>query len=94
MIFKELGWSGRVDSNHRPPGPEPGALARLSHAPKTKSGTSSVYHRPRLQNVRRYQAHSQPRNRVAPAPRFIRHRSGRPPFASPLARQPQPNRLR
>jgi hypothetical protein len=28
------GWSGRVDSNHRPPGPEPGALARLSHAPK------------------------------------------------------------
>ena len=26
-------WSGRVDSNHRPPGPEPGALARLSHAP-------------------------------------------------------------
>src|ERR1017187_9260880 len=27
-------WSGRVDSNHRPPGPEPGALARLSHAPK------------------------------------------------------------
>jgi hypothetical protein len=22
-----------VDSNHRPPGPEPGALARLSHAP-------------------------------------------------------------
>src|ERR1700738_3505455 len=31
----EIGWnwSGRVDSNHRPPGPEPGALARLSHAP-------------------------------------------------------------
>ena len=27
-------WSGRVDSNHRPPGPEPGALARLSHAPR------------------------------------------------------------
>ena len=26
-------WSGRVDLNHRPPGPEPGALARLSHAP-------------------------------------------------------------
>ncbi len=30
-------WSGRVDSNHRPPGPEPGALARLSHAPNTYS---------------------------------------------------------
>ena len=26
-------WSGRVDLNHRPPGPEPGALTRLSHAP-------------------------------------------------------------
>ena len=26
-------WSGRVDLNHRPPGPDPGALARLSHAP-------------------------------------------------------------
>jgi hypothetical protein len=26
-------WSGREDSNLRPPGPEPGALARLSHAP-------------------------------------------------------------
>src|ERR1039458_7970709 len=31
---KMVKWSGRVDSNHRPPGPEPGALARLSHAPK------------------------------------------------------------
>jgi hypothetical protein len=30
-------WSGRVDLNHRPPGPEPGALARLSHAP-TRAG--------------------------------------------------------
>jgi hypothetical protein len=27
-------WSGRVDLNHRPPGPEPGALARLRYAPK------------------------------------------------------------
>jgi hypothetical protein len=26
-------WSGRVDLNHRPPGPEPGALARLRYAP-------------------------------------------------------------
>ena len=30
-------WSGRVDLNHRPPGPEPGALARLSHAPTSYS---------------------------------------------------------
>src|ERR1035438_5366133 len=44
-------WSGRVDSNHRPPGPEPGALARLSHAPNThrkrrreSPATGSVYH--------------------------------------------------
>src|SRR5271170_7565975 len=36
--YRELEWSGRVDSNHRPPGPEPGALARLSHAP-----TASTY---------------------------------------------------
>ena len=28
-------WSGRVDLNHRPPGPEPGALARLRYAPKS-----------------------------------------------------------
>jgi hypothetical protein len=27
-----------VDSNHRPPGPEPGALARLSHAPNSIAG--------------------------------------------------------
>jgi Phage integrase family len=26
MIPIDLTWSGRVDSNHRPPGPEPGAL--------------------------------------------------------------------
>src|SRR5581483_9976497 len=37
--FKRF-WSGRVDSNHRPPGPEPGALARLSHAPNSSSLTS------------------------------------------------------
>src|SRR6185437_1093822 len=29
------GWSGRVDLNHRPPGPEPGALTGLRHAPPT-----------------------------------------------------------
>src|ERR1051325_9740575 len=38
-MFKllKIKWSGRVDSNHRPPGPEPGALARLSHAPNSIS---------------------------------------------------------
>ena len=29
-----LTWSGRVDLNHRPPGPEPGALTGLRHAPQ------------------------------------------------------------
>jgi site-specific DNA recombinase len=40
LIFrraKNEEWSGRVDLNHRPPGPEPGALARLSHAPFLRS---------------------------------------------------------
>ena len=31
LILKE--WSGRKDLNLRPPGPEPGALARLRYAP-------------------------------------------------------------
>src|SRR5580692_2402613 len=31
LILKD--WSGRMDLNHRPPGPEPGALARLRYAP-------------------------------------------------------------
>ncbi len=29
-------WSGRRDSNSRPPGPKPGALARLRYAPTVK----------------------------------------------------------
>jgi hypothetical protein len=33
MIRKEKKWSGRKDLNLRPPGPEPGALARLRYAP-------------------------------------------------------------
>jgi hypothetical protein len=33
-------WSGRMDLNHRPPGPEPGALARLRYAPTMRSGLS------------------------------------------------------
>ena len=31
LVLKD--WSGRMDLNHRPPGPEPGALARLRYAP-------------------------------------------------------------
>src|SRR5260370_2069719 len=34
LILKD--WSGRMDLNHRPPGPEPGALARLRYAPTDK----------------------------------------------------------
>ena len=33
MRGKNVEWSGRMDLNHRPPGPEPGALARLRYAP-------------------------------------------------------------
>ena len=36
-------WSGRVDLNHRPPGPEPGALARLRYAPTEYNGVITVY---------------------------------------------------
>src|SRR5208337_4441939 len=35
-------WSGRVDLNLRPPGPEPGALARLSHAPTVRRSSTRV----------------------------------------------------
>ena len=35
MIFIELEWSGREDSNLRPPAPKAGALAKLRYAPKT-----------------------------------------------------------
>ena len=33
MICNAKKWSGRKDLNLRPPGPEPGALARLRYAP-------------------------------------------------------------
>ncbi len=33
-LLRGLRWSGRVDLNHRPPGPEPGALTGLRHAPQ------------------------------------------------------------
>ena len=32
-----------MDLNHRPPGPEPGALARLRYAPKVLRLTDTVY---------------------------------------------------
>ena len=41
LIFrraKNEEWSGRMDLNHRPPGPEPGALARLRYAPTDDPG--------------------------------------------------------
>ena len=33
LNLRGIKWSGRMDLNHRPPGPEPGALARLRYAP-------------------------------------------------------------
>src|SRR5260370_6355520 len=41
LILQE--WSGRKDLNLRPPGPEPGALARLRYAPTvcSESGNAS-----------------------------------------------------
>ena len=36
LNLRGIKWSGRVDLNHRPPGPEPGALARLRYAPTDK----------------------------------------------------------
>ena len=41
--FKSLKkWSGRADLNHRPPGPEPGALARLRYAPTVSLHRTTV----------------------------------------------------
>ena len=39
LISKE--WSGRLDLNQRPPGPEPGALARLRYAPTVHANGNS-----------------------------------------------------
>ena len=36
-----LFWSGRADLNRRPLGPEPSALAGLSHAPNAEDYTAS-----------------------------------------------------
>jgi hypothetical protein len=40
LNLKGIKWSGRKDLNLRPPGPEPGALARLRYAP-TGSGPTA-----------------------------------------------------
>ena len=37
-------WSGRADLNCRPPGPEPGALSKLSHAPIYFSSTRPAHY--------------------------------------------------
>jgi hypothetical protein len=42
MILEEKKWSGRKDLNLRPPGPEPGALARLRYAPTSNRATTSL----------------------------------------------------
>jgi hypothetical protein len=39
-------WSGRMDLNHRPPGPEPGALARLRYAPTNIECTRRITRTP------------------------------------------------
>src|SRR5713101_8715764 len=62
LILKD--WSGRMDLNHRPPGPEPGALARLRYAPTvtlgcivaTQAGLSD-YHSSALPGYRRVAVH-------------------------------------
>src|ERR1017187_7811447 len=70
---KMVKWSGRVDSNHRPPGPEPGALARLSHAPKLATNPKTSI--PRL---RAYPAYLTPFSaQPEPAPVAARPRPAR-----------------
>jgi hypothetical protein len=56
LILKD--WSGRMDLNHRPPGPEPGALARLRYAPTDKpiSALNFVPRLAQLSNSRLYEA--------------------------------------
>src|ERR1700684_3755415 len=40
----EIKWSGRKDLNLRPPGPEPGALARLRYAPTVCARAAQISH--------------------------------------------------
>jgi len=47
-------WSGRKDLNLRPPGPEPGALARLRYAPtKSERPRTPIRHEERKNNTER-----------------------------------------
>src|ERR1700675_1603313 len=58
MHVGELKWSGRKDLNLRPPGPEPGALARLRYAPTVKqyAGKKTPAETPRIaQDMRAHQ---------------------------------------
>ena len=41
LNFRGIKWSGRVDLNHRPPGPEPAGKKSLSHRPGVTYGTWS-----------------------------------------------------
>jgi hypothetical protein len=38
LNLMEMKWSGRVDLNHRPPGPEPASKKSLSHRPGVTYG--------------------------------------------------------
>src|SRR5690242_9973370 len=89
LIFKvvKTKWSGRVDSNHRPPGPEPGALARLSHAPSTNEELLGKAGFPAPTSI----PHCPPRTKPLPSNAWptARHFATYPPFmiswsASPL----------
>jgi len=56
-------WSGRVDLNHRPPGPEPGAITRLRYAPNPASNfpqstRDSTYSQPRPSGPVRSKVHT------------------------------------
>ena len=48
LNLRGIKWSGRMDLNHRPPGPEPGALARLRYAPTVRRNLSATNFASRL----------------------------------------------
>src|SRR5215471_20855063 len=43
-------WSGRVDLNHRPPGPEPAGTKSLSHRPRVTFGIRATKNPPQIHN--------------------------------------------
>src|ERR1700675_5050982 len=55
-----LKWSGRKDLNLRPPGPEPGALARLRYAPNLIPYFPTVYAGLRASATIRLEAKTKP----------------------------------